>query len=341
MITGGKRMARPLITVCIPMYNCQEFIEDSLCSICNQVIKDQIEVIIIDDCSTDNSYQIAKQYIKKNKLNGNLFRNDCNSGAAYCRNRAINEAQGEYIIFLDADDTLCENSLDKVLAIASERDFDMVFATFNTVDSNLRVLSVCRANHEILSGKKVAERLSNFDIFPIRIGCYIVKTDILQKKHIQSTVGYQYGEDQELNYLCILHSNNVAIVDIPIYNYRTNPKSAMNIKPTLYRFDVYKSRVTLLQHIKENFSDYTALIDRFENYLLPEAIIGVIRVLCYSNIKISDVNDFLKKKGYDKVIEKTLSNNQASKMMKLEIFSWLYFKYMYILACKFKRKFIM
>lgn len=329
-------MPKPLLSVCIPMYNCQNFIEDGLRSICNQAIKNKLEVIIVDDCSTDDSYEIAKRYIEQNNLNGKICKNIKNSGETFTRNRAINEAEGEYAIFLDADDMLCEYSLDRVMQVAIKDNLDMVIASYQNVDANLKILSVCKNKNENSSGKAVAEQLSNFNII-MCIGCYIIKTSILKQNHIQSTIGYKYGGDQQLNYLCLLHSNKVMMLDVPIYNYRVNPNSAMNTKANFNRFDVYKTRVELLQYIKEKFPDQTKLIERFKNVLLPEAIIVVIRVLCYSNVKIQDLSDFLTQNNYDKVMKNTLGNHNAPKLMKIEIFFWLYLKYLYAFSCKLKK----
>ncbi len=93
---------RPLVSIITPLYNSRDFFEDTYNSVINQTVKDW-EWIIVDDCSTDGSYELAKRLIGDNpKIR--LVKADRNQGPAIQRNRGLDIAKGRYIAFLDADD---------------------------------------------------------------------------------------------------------------------------------------------------------------------------------------------------------------------------------------------
>lgn len=102
-------MINQLVSIITPLYNCSLFFEETFNSVINQTYKNW-EWIIIDDCSTDNSYEIA-QKLSMNEKRIKLFRFDANNGTAKARNKGISESSGRYITFLDADDLLDANYL--------------------------------------------------------------------------------------------------------------------------------------------------------------------------------------------------------------------------------------
>lgn len=92
------------LTVIIPCFNGEEFIDRCLMSLCNQTLE-SIEVIVIDDCSTDNSLEILQKWRALDQR-VKVLKNETNSGSGFSRNKAFREAQGEYITFVDVDDYL-------------------------------------------------------------------------------------------------------------------------------------------------------------------------------------------------------------------------------------------
>jgi glycosyltransferase involved in cell wall biosynthesis len=99
-------VTQPLVSVIIPLYNAARYIRQSLNAIANQTW-DNIEVIIIDDGSTDESYKVAKQYVSERVT---LIK-QVNAGASAARNRGLERAKGKYIQFCDADDLLSSNKI--------------------------------------------------------------------------------------------------------------------------------------------------------------------------------------------------------------------------------------
>ena len=119
----------PKVSVIIPVYNTEKYLEKCLNSVCNQTLKD-IEIICIDDCSTDNSLNILKEYASKDERI-KLIEFKENKGAAVARNIGIKEAQGEYIGFVDSDDyPETELFYEKLYNIAKEKNADITKGSY-------------------------------------------------------------------------------------------------------------------------------------------------------------------------------------------------------------------
>lgn len=92
----------PLVSIITPLYNSEKYIAETIESVLAQTYSNW-EMIIVDDCSKDNSTKIVEEYQKKDRRI-KLYRNEINKGVSYTRNRAIDLSQGKYIAFLDSDD---------------------------------------------------------------------------------------------------------------------------------------------------------------------------------------------------------------------------------------------
>jgi len=115
------------VSVIIPTYNCAQFITEAIESALMQTYTD-IEIVVVDDGSTDNTKEILKPYIEKNFLTY-IYQENQGPGAA--RNTGIKAATGEYIAFLDADDTLTEDSVEKrINLIEGSSDIGLVFSDY-------------------------------------------------------------------------------------------------------------------------------------------------------------------------------------------------------------------
>lgn len=112
------------VSVIVPVYNVEDYICDTLNSLINQTLK-EIEIICVDDCSTDSSYELLTSFKKKdNRIK--ILRNTKNEGVGYSRNKALKKAKGEYISFLDSDDWLNNKSLEELYNKSSENNLDIL-----------------------------------------------------------------------------------------------------------------------------------------------------------------------------------------------------------------------
>lgn len=118
------------VSVIVPVYNTEKYLRRCLDSLVNQTIED-IEIIVINDCSPDNSKEILKEYKKKYKDKIKVFHNKTNKGIGYNRNYGIKKATGEYIGFVDSDDWVNETMYDKLYKKAKEDSLDLVLCNFH------------------------------------------------------------------------------------------------------------------------------------------------------------------------------------------------------------------
>ena len=121
------------VSIIIPVYNAQSHIKNCLNILLNQNFEKQIEVIMVDDASTDSSCDIIASY---NLQNLKLYKLIKNSGQSAARNKGLKEAKGEYVFFMDVDDTIDQDSLKILYSLAKKNDSDFVFSDFKRMVGN-------------------------------------------------------------------------------------------------------------------------------------------------------------------------------------------------------------
>lgn len=109
-----------IITVVVPCYNVEMYVENTLKSLINQTYK-KIKILAIDDCSKDNTYEILKRIEKENENKIKVLRNEKNMGLAYTRNRGIKLADTKFVGFIDSDDYVDNNYYDKLMRCNAKR----------------------------------------------------------------------------------------------------------------------------------------------------------------------------------------------------------------------------
>ena len=150
-------MATPLISVLIPTYNVEAFVEQAISSICNQTYTN-LEIIIIDDCSTDQTYPIVEELAAKdNRIK--LFRNSSNKKIATTLNTAFSYSTGEFIARMDGDDISVPNRLEQQLNyLLQHPDIDLLGLNYIVIDENNKEIK--RESH--ISDPQKIIRAANF-----------------------------------------------------------------------------------------------------------------------------------------------------------------------------------
>ena len=137
------------VSVIIPCFNKGEYIKEAVESVINQTYQN-IEIVCIDDCSTDNSYETLKELANKYE-NIVLLRNEENKGVVYCRNTAINTATGEYILPLDADDTIEPTYVEKAAKILNTyNQVGVVYCNYKYFGDSQRRIEIPKVTKEYL-----------------------------------------------------------------------------------------------------------------------------------------------------------------------------------------------
>lgn len=140
-----------LVSVIMPSWNTGRFIGKSIESVMNQTYKNW-ELLIVDDCSTDDTDKIVSEF-KDSRIK--YFKNDKNLGAALTRNRALREAKGEWIAFLDSDDLWESSKLEKQINFMNIRGYSFSYHEYVKIDENGDLLNVCVSGPEIVTKRKM------------------------------------------------------------------------------------------------------------------------------------------------------------------------------------------
>lgn len=124
------RMEEGLVSIIMPSYNTAQYIRESIQSVLNQTYQNW-ELIIVDDCSTDNTDEIVTS-IKDERIK--YYHNDKNRGAAISRNRALREAKGRWIAFLDSDDLWMPEKLEKQISFMENNGYSFSYTNYEEID---------------------------------------------------------------------------------------------------------------------------------------------------------------------------------------------------------------
>lgn len=126
-----------LVSIIMPSYNTGHFIEETIQSVIGQTYANW-ELIIVDDCSTDNTDDVVKPFLSDQRIK--YIKNDKNSGAAFSRNKALREAKGKWIAFLDSDDLWEKQKLKKQILFMKENGYYFSYTNYSEIDETSKVI---------------------------------------------------------------------------------------------------------------------------------------------------------------------------------------------------------
>lgn len=204
------------ISIIIPIYNAELYLRQCIDSILSQSISDY-EIILINDGSTDNSLSICKQYAEIHKNISIL--NEKNEGVSASRNKGLNVAKGEWIIFIDADDYLMPNALQTLYSCAHTTNSDIILANALKLKDGKESSPILQLNNENLSKK----------LYPIKhfaLWGYLFKRSLISENKLEFINGLAYSEDRIFIYQYIRLCKTISYINSPIYIYRINVSSA-------------------------------------------------------------------------------------------------------------------
>ena len=202
------------VSIIVPMYNVENLIEETLQSITKN--KCNFEVLIINDGSTDQSLSRATEFSKKDERFKVISQK--NQGVSVARNLGLSLAQGDFICFVDSDDLLTPNALDKMLAAAKNNNADFVYGAVNKFNNKRKwFLDAHVKNNLFTSGEKKLS-LNPEVLFSIGVASKLISKKIL--KGLSFPLGMKFTEDSYVMYQCYLKSNKMYCIEDIVYLYR-------------------------------------------------------------------------------------------------------------------------
>lgn len=212
------------VSIIMPNYNCEKFIEETINSVLAQTYENW-ELLIVDDCSTDRSAEIIRNYCK-NDDRIKLFIQKNNLGGAAARNRALREATGKWIAFLDSDDLWLPKKLEKQLAFMAENGYRFSYTAYEHVDEKGDPLGLL-----VTGPKKVTKRKMFRYCYP---GCLTVIYDSSEIGVVQIPDEIGTGENDYAMWLkvCKKYTCRYLAETLSLYRVREN---SMSHKSSLFK----------------------------------------------------------------------------------------------------------
>lgn len=249
------------ISIGMPVYDVEKYIRKSILSVLNQSIDCSIEILVIDDCGTDHSIDIIKEYQVLHPKGHliRIIRQPYNMGCWAARNRILEEAQGEYLFLLDSDDYISEDCLEKLYTEALKNHAEAVYGSVKPVNANGIPINIgqdfLKQPYMVFHEKDGLARFANSRLHPTfrdYIWNTLIKRDFIKKYNIRFKQA-RFSDDMIYSAdMTPLVSDAVLIPDITyFYVIRDNSLSS------------YQHRnVIKLEEIKESFRVYTYLKEK-------------------------------------------------------------------------------
>ena len=255
-----------MISVVIPVYNVEKYLKECLDSVINQTYK-ELEIILVDDGSTDNSGKICDEYAKIDPRIKVVHQK--NMGAGGAKNTGLDLISGDYFSLIDSDDYLEPNYYETLLKSMRKYDVDIVQCLFRNVFLNGFYNRKYNFNYDknaVISSKKFLFEL----LYDWKYAIFFNK---LFKTSLLSNIRFPVGrkiDDEFFTYKLIIKSKKILNVNDVLYNYRMRKSSVMNdnkkFELVLDRIDCYEERLAYIEKNKPKlFDEY---YDNISNYIL-------------------------------------------------------------------------
>lgn len=278
-----------LVSVIVPVYNVEKYVGDCVSSILNQTYKN-IEVLLIDDGSGDWSGQIIDCIAAKD--NRVVVFHLKNGGVAQARNYGIHQAKGKYLAFVDGDDQMAPDFLEK--AVNAIRNAEYVSGAFETVnEKNERHMIDYMAAYEAqVSCGAYLKKMIEY-----QAGAYwganwgkLYIAGIVKNNHIEFETNISFAEDFRFNIQYLMYVRTISLIHIPTYYYRIDTQSSLSKKarePLKYweeYYELYNRYIQVYQH-HNIYKEVELGISKF----LLGAYLAVLRVCVYQEkMKLKD-----------------------------------------------------
>ena len=301
---------KDLISVIVPVYNVEPYLKRSLTSLREQTYK-KIEVIIVDDGATDNSYKVCESFVKKDKR-FKLYHKE-NGGISSARNYGIEKATGKYLYFMDSDDYLDKDIIKVLYDLMISNNVDLSMVGYNyTYEDNERANENNLNKYNYLTRDELLEKIMIRGSFAGYVWNKLYKKELIGNLRFNEEI--QYREDMLFNCLYIENAQSGVYYTSPYYHYVQREGSLLNQNDFKEKMI---SQVYSLEKIRDIYIKERIDTTRAEYELLKCCFNLKYRI----SISKDDFSSYLKiiNEKIDKYFPIIMANSKFSKIRKIEI----------------------
>lgn len=287
------------VSIILPAYNCQETIKKAIESTLEQTYKD-IELIIINDGSTDSTENVCKKYIDYDKRI--IYKKIENSGVSYARNTGIEQATGKYLMFIDSDDFYSKNMVEEMVRTIEKDKVDLVSCNYNKIYPD----KLIKSNKDYVETEEIyninnlyiaIDMLNNSQAFKI-LWNKIYITQIVKTHNIKFDTRIFRGEDYKFNVDYFRYIKSLKIINTKLYYYHIGDNGLAK----KYDENEFNRRISNLNYQRDFYIERNYDL----KYLNTLYILG-----CYASLlKMSD------KSQKEKMISEIFSNQDVERALK-------------------------
>lgn len=248
------------VSIIIPIYNGEKYINKGIHSILEQDYRD-IEIIFVNDGSSDNSEEVINNIIKHSQDEHVIFKYifQENAGIAMARNKGLDEASGKYVMFMDQDDWLESDYIKTFVAYIEESESDLVIGGFKLVDSNGKIEEEWNLNE-------------SYEWSKFRITApwgRIFRKELIDKYHLRF-MNTKISEDLYFNILCFSYTSKIKVISYAGYNWYHNTKSESRTKWNVISKD--RNPLVMLEELHRNMKQPNAMSNELLTYFFAKYI---------------------------------------------------------------------
>lgn len=301
---------KPRVSIIIPVYNVQQYIEECLESVANQTSAKDIECIVVDDKGTDNSFEVAQKWInsyggevRECKVSFKLIQRENNGGLSAARNSGVKEATGEYLYFLDSDDYLIPTAIESVLTLADKHGgVDLLPALYLTEDRKMEQFGAHSFPEFSDDRKLIKTALLDYDRIPVTAANRLVRREFFLEHDLWFKEGIVH-EDNYWTFFLAKHVQRMAFTPEKIYYYRTTEGS-----------------ITKAPNKEKETKAFTTFIRDFSSSIDPFAKGAQKRLILYNLMSLLNNNYYKDEQERQELIEVFDSQNNFIERILLKLF---------------------
>lgn len=302
----------PIISIVVPVYNVEDYLEACVKSITNQQFKN-IEVLLIDDGSTDRSGEICEEFSKIDSRIKVIHKE--NGGLSDARNCGLSACSGEFVTFIDSDDTVDKDYLTYLYNLVDKYQAEMSICTHRTILSTERVVDKNKVYNKVLTSTECMEKILYDKELDISAWAKLYKIDLFNK--IKFPVGKLF-EDAFTTYKLVMASNRIGVGGESKYTYMVREGSIVTSKFTKSKMDLIDACVEMENILGKKRPKLKKALNRKVVYAYVSTINSMLGDNTVSKIEVEKLRKLILARGRNMIFDKRVS--LRDKIAVIELF---------------------